>query len=89
MSLKSFQVTLTGGTDAIVPAGDIRARLFIFANNATHAMTIGTSTLCTIPLNAAGNFYQNTAPAGFLNIAGWYVKGTAADKLDVIYDTGD
>lgn len=89
MALKSFQVTLTGGVDPILPSGDIRARLFLFVNNAAHNMTTGTADLCTIAINAGGNYYQNTAPAGFLNIAGWCVKGTAADKLDVFYDTGD
>lgn len=90
MSLKSFQVTMTGGTDAVLPSGDLFCKFILFVDNAAANTTLGTAALCTIPCNTGGgNYYQGWSGPGLLNLAGWYCKGTNTQKLDVFYDAGD
>lgn len=88
MAVKTFQVTLSGGVDAVVPAGNIWAIWYTFINNASHEIDLGDATLQPIHLAPGGTNYQNRPSPTVSSLAGWCAKGTGGDKLDVIYDDG-
>ena len=91
MAIHSFQVTLGAGATEVT-TNILYAASLTFQNNATHVMRVGGSNV------SATLGYSLAVGASFTPMAGattsdtplikWWVFGTAADVLDVIYDDG-
>lgn len=89
MAARTLQVTLTGSVQPI-SATPLIAEAVTFQNNAAAVMRIGDSAV------TASRGYALGATGGTWNIplieptqlAKWYVIGTAAQVLDVIFDDG-
>ena len=89
MAVTQLQVTLSGATQ--VSSTKILARWVVFANNAAAVMGLGDASVSTthgILLQAAGSmFCPPTCDISQIHdLSQWYVKGTDAQILDVIFD---
>jgi hypothetical protein len=92
-AVHSIQVTIGASATPIISSGSIPVNWVIFQDNATHARSIGDSTVTStkgVAMSANGLFFTPRAPPnGFTtNLSGWYVSGTTRDVLDVTYDDG-
>ena len=89
MAIKTLQVTL-GASATQVSATNIYVKWVLFQDNAAHSMRIGDANVSStrgIALSTGGSFFdQPLRIAEATNLAQWWVSGTAADVLDVIYD---
>ena len=89
MAVTMLQVTLSGTTH--VSATKLLARWVEFANNAAHDMKIADSTVSSthgIPMPANGGFFAppTSDVSQVHDLSQYYVKGTDADVLDVVFD---
>lgn len=88
MAVRLVQVTLGAGATQVSSTAT-PVRQIMFQNNATHDCRIGDSTVTTskgIKL-IAGVGTLNSGPiiSYASNLADWYIAGTAADVIDVLY----
>lgn len=96
--MQSLQVTLGSGTQtAIVPqsAGGTPTQLYtsfqqlMFQNNSTHNMRVGdatvTSTKGIVLLANGGSLTLGSLMEYSSDLSEWYVAGTAADVLDILF----
>lgn len=90
--VRTLQVTLGAGLTPILPSGNIICKWVIFQNNGANPMRLGDANTTAnrgMKLLAGGSGNPvPTSPVGATNLSVWYVIGTAADVLDVIYDDG-
>jgi len=92
----TMQVTLGSGNTKVLSVGAHQnCRWIVIQNNQTHAIRIGdtniTSTRGILLASGApgGSFYIGPDSSGSARDLGtWYINGTAADVIDVVYDDG-
>lgn len=92
MAVKNFQVTLGAGATQVV-VQPILAKWVIFQNNAAASMRLGAQATvsATAGLQVGPGGAANPLPVGPVsttNLNSWWVFGTAAQVLDVVYDDG-
>lgn len=91
MAVTTLKVTIGAGLTQITTSS-IFAKWVQFQNNAAHVMRVGdanTSSTQGISLSVGGGFFAPplSAAGAMTELSQWYVSGTAADVLDVIYDS--
>lgn len=89
VSVHTVQVTIGAGTTQVVSANTY-CRQIIFQNNAANDMHVGDSNTSAtrgalLKANSVGSMNLGPFDIQSLNLNEYYVNGTAADKLDVIY----
>lgn len=95
-TVRTLQVTIGAANTSVLSAGaHIQCRWFIIQNNAAHSIRIGDTNISTtrgLLLNTGtpgGNFFVGPDQSGLgRDLGGWFINGTAADVIDVIYDDG-
>jgi hypothetical protein len=96
MAIHTKQATIpTGGGPVVISSSMTSCRAMILQNNSSHAMRVGGQNPSDAVLSATVG-YSLAASGGVLSIAmdnyfcyasEWYVFGTAADVLDILYVT--
>lgn len=92
MAVATLQVTLGAGVTPIIPSGNIFFKWVIFQNNAAANMRLGDANVTSsrgLLLQPVGSATPPYSVPVTGNLAKWFVIGTTAQVLDVIYDDGN
>ena len=88
MAVHLLQVTLGGGARTQFTSTPIFARQAIIQNNAANDMRVGDSTTSTTKgakLSSGTSLNSGPMLLQHIELSEWYVAGTAADVLDILY----
>ncbi len=88
--VKTLQVTIPSGGTVQISTSQTSIRLIDFQNNAGHVMRVGDSTVTSAigrSLAASGGSWQLQAESYFGYLSDFWVVGTSADVLDILYVT--
>lgn len=92
VQVHTLEVTIGAGTNTQVSTTDLFARQVMIQNNAAHNMRVGDSTVTSSSNGAllasgtpGGSINFGPLNLGSFNLSNFYVAGTAADVVEVIY----
>jgi hypothetical protein len=94
-AVRTLQVTLGAGvTSVLSPLAHQQVLWVTIQNNATHSIRIGDANVTStrgLALNSGGgSFFVGPSSSGSArDLGSWYIIGTSADVIDVIYDDGE